>query len=134
MAEWSGSSHPSCTGKPSNRARNVQPNLPGIFTPYWIRIYLGNCLTVLAGPNRCPLRNGDGRMSNLKRLATVVLGIGLLATLTACKGDPNVKKQKYLESGNRYAEKQQFKEAVIQYQNAIQVDPGFEPAHYKLSQ
>ena len=73
-------------------------------------------------------------MRNMKRLATVVLGIGLLAMLTACKGDPNVKKQKYLESGNRYAEKQQFKEAVIQYQNAIQVDPGFEPAHYKLSQ
>jgi tetratricopeptide (TPR) repeat protein len=54
--------------------------------------------------------------------------------MIACKGDPNVKKQKYLESGNRYLDKKQFKEASIQYQNAIQIDPNFATAHYKLAQ
>ena len=60
--------------------------------------------------------------------------IGLLVVLAGCNNDPNVRKQKYLESGQRYFDKAQYREAEIQYQNAIQVDPRFSEAHYRMAQ
>jgi len=57
----------------------------------------------------------------------------LAALLTGCSRDPNVRKQKYLESGQRYFDKGQYREAAIQFQNAIQVDSRFVDAHYKLA-
>jgi tetratricopeptide (TPR) repeat protein len=57
----------------------------------------------------------------------------LAALLTGCARDPNVRKQKYLESGQRYFDKGQYREAEIQFENAIQVDSRFADAHYKLA-
>jgi len=52
---------------------------------------------------------------------------------TGCSRDPNVRKQKYLESGQRYFDKGRYREAAIQFENAIQVDPRFAEAHYRLA-
>lgn len=71
-------------------------------------------------------------MSKQKRSLAMVVTAFLLLALAACKGDPNVKKQNYLESGNRYFENKQYLEAIIEYRNAIQLDPQFAEAHYKL--
>ena len=61
-------------------------------------------------------------------------GVCVLAALfTGCSHDPNVRKQKYLESGQRYFDKGQYREAEIQFENAIQVDSRFADAHYKLA-
>jgi tetratricopeptide (TPR) repeat protein len=57
-----------------------------------------------------------------------------LIVSVGCSRDPNVKKQKYLESGNRYFEKGKYREAVIQFSNAIQVDPNFADAHFRLAE
>jgi tetratricopeptide (TPR) repeat protein len=57
----------------------------------------------------------------------------ITAFLAGCSRDPNVRKQKYFESGQRYAEKGKYREAAIQYSNAIQVDPRFAQAHYQLA-
>jgi cellulose synthase operon protein C len=54
--------------------------------------------------------------------------------LTGCSRDPNVRKQKYLESGDRYFAKGKYREAAIQYANALQVDPRFVAAHYQLGE
>jgi tetratricopeptide (TPR) repeat protein len=64
---------------------------------------------------------------------TVVLGLAIVL-LSGCSRDPNVRKQKYLESGQRYFEKGKYGEAVIQFSNALQVDPKFPDAHYHLAQ
>ena len=56
------------------------------------------------------------------------------ALFTACNRDPNVRKQKFLESGNRYRDQGKFREAAIQYSNAVQVDPRFAEAHYQLGE
>ncbi|HEX4785298.1 MAG TPA: tetratricopeptide repeat protein [Candidatus Sulfotelmatobacter sp.] len=53
---------------------------------------------------------------------------------TACSRDPNVRKQKYLDSGEKYFAEGKYREASIQYLNAIQIDPRFAQAHYDLSQ
>src|SRR5208283_1708202 len=78
---------------------------------------------------------GIGKMWNRKksRLGHVAVGICLLgALLTGCS-NPERAKQKYLESGQRYYEKEQYREAAIQFQNALHLDPRFAPAHYKLA-
>ncbi|HTZ59681.1 MAG TPA: tetratricopeptide repeat protein [Acidobacteriaceae bacterium] len=72
------------------------------------------------------------------RRSTVVpllLLVSLVAGFfTACTRDPNVRKQKYLESGNHFREDGKFPEAVIQYLNAIQLDPRFAEAHFQLGE
>ena len=70
------------------------------------------------------------RASAFRLFVILTLTAGILA---GCSRDPNVRKQKYLESGQRYAEKGKYREAAIQYSNAIQVDPRFAKAHYQLA-
>jgi tetratricopeptide (TPR) repeat protein len=70
---------------------------------------------------------------------TVVVRLLLVGSLipflfTACSRDPNVRKQKYVESGDRYFEKAKYREAAIQYSNAVQLDSRFADAHYKLGE
>jgi len=68
------------------------------------------------------------------RLVAMFLFCLIILTFLGCTSDPNVKKQKYLESGNRYFEKGKYREAVIQFSNAIQVDPNFAEAHFQLAE
>ena len=68
------------------------------------------------------------------RLQFAIVAVCVLAALLAgCSRDPNIRKQKYLESGQRYFDKGQYREAAIQFENAIQVDSRFADAHYKLA-
>ena len=72
-------------------------------------------------------------IANGSRFRYAVAAVCVLAALlTGCSRDPNVRKQKYLESGQRYFDKGQYREAEIQFENAIQVDSRFADAHYKL--
>jgi cellulose synthase operon protein C len=57
----------------------------------------------------------------------------LLAFLFGCSRDPHVRRQKYLESGERYFAKNEFRAAVIQFRNALQADPTYPEAHYQLA-
>jgi len=54
--------------------------------------------------------------------------------LAGCFLDPSVRKQKYFESGERYSQEGKYKEATIQYANAIKIDKNFANAHYSLAQ
>jgi len=58
----------------------------------------------------------------------------LTALFTGCSRDPNVRKQKYFDSGEKYFAEGKYREAAIQYSNAIQIDPRFAQAHYEMSQ
>src|SRR5688572_27222854 len=71
-------------------------------------------------------------MIRMTRALPIVLC--LCAIVAGCSRDPNVRKQKYLESGNKYFENGKHREAVIQYSNAIQVDPNFTEGHFRLAQ
>src|SRR5882672_4209808 len=63
-----------------------------------------------------------------------IFALALVALLAGCKRDPNIQKQKYLESGERYFKSAKYREAVIQFSNALQVDPRFVEGHYQLAQ
>ena len=71
------------------------------------------------------------RSCNLRLLLFCTL---LLALLAGCSRDPNVRKQKYFDSGEKYFAEGKYREAAIQYSNATQIDGRFAQAHYKLSQ
>lgn len=58
----------------------------------------------------------------------------LAAFSTSCSRDPNVRKQKYFDSGEKYFAEGKYREAVIQYSNAILIDSRFAQAHFQLSQ
>jgi len=65
------------------------------------------------------------------RLVAVILAV--LVGFTSCSRDPAVVKKRYLESGNKYFDKGRYKEASIQYRNALKRDPRYGAAHYKLA-
>src|SRR5437660_3706560 len=58
----------------------------------------------------------------------------LLSAMPGCSRDPNVRKQKYFDSGNRYFEKGQFPEAAIEFSNAADIDLEYGAAHFKLGE
>ena len=69
------------------------------------------------------------------RILRLVLSLGLIAVLSVgCSRDPNVRKQKYFESGQHYLDKGQYREAAIQFKNAVQIDSTYGNAHYGLAQ
>jgi cellulose synthase operon protein C len=71
----------------------------------------------------------------MSRSVTVrlLLACCLLATMfTGCTA--NARKQKFFDSGEKYFAQGKYREAVIQYSNAIHIDSRFAQAHYQLSQ
>jgi putative PEP-CTERM system TPR-repeat lipoprotein len=80
------------------------------------------------------------RRSSLGLFKPLVLSRALAALLllvmaaAACSGNPEKRKQAFFESGNRYFEAAKYPEAVIEYQNAIQLDPKFAEARLKLAE
>ena len=56
-----------------------------------------------------------------------------LLGLSGCKHDPNVQKRKYFESGKRYETEGKYREAAIQFSNALKVDRNYSAAHYELA-
>jgi tetratricopeptide (TPR) repeat protein len=62
------------------------------------------------------------------------LTFSLLALSLGCNRDPNARKLKFLAAGDHEFEQQKYGEAVIEYGRALQIDPHFAEAHYKLAQ
>ena len=52
---------------------------------------------------------------------------------TGCASDEE-KKQSHMEKGNAYFEKADYKSAVIEYKNAIKIDPKYRPAYEGLAE
>jgi len=78
----------------------------------------------------------DGR-SRLRNYCVVLGVIALFLSFTfmsGCHRDPNVRKHKYLESGQRYSAQGKDREAVIQFSNALEIDKNFADAHFALAQ
>ena len=81
-----------------------------------------------------PSAVGESNMSRSVSVRLLLACCVLTAIFTGCSRDPNVRKQKYLDSGEKYAAEGRYREASIQYLNAIQIDSRFAQAHYDLSQ
>jgi tetratricopeptide (TPR) repeat protein len=80
--------------------------------------------------NRSPRRMGTWVRGAIA-VGALFVALGLL---TGCHSDPNVVKQKYLESGKKYSAEGNWREAAIQFSNAVKIDKNFSDAHYQLAQ
>ena len=80
-----------------------------------------------------PKKNGR-REAKIPRLVICVVTLLIFSLLSGCHRDPAIRKQKYLESGKRYSAESKFKEAEIQFANALKIDPNFSEAHYEMAQ
>src|SRR2546425_6997259 len=79
------------------------------------------------------LLSNRGDSDRLRRVACrVALLWMLLVMVAACSGNSEIRKQRALERGEAYVKGGKFNEAVIEFQNALQVDPGFVPALHAL--
>ncbi len=78
----------------------------------------------------------DGRWHVFSILKSGLPAMMLLTAilLSGCHGDPNVRKQKYLESGERYSARGKYREAAIQFLNAVKIDKNYAAGHYDLAQ
>src|SRR5579872_6201087 len=65
-----------------------------------------------------------------KKCAGLVLALTVLA---ACSRDPAKYKAAFLSGGAKLAKEGKYQEAVIQFRDAIEIDPRFAAAHYQLA-
>lgn len=74
------------------------------------------------------------RATRRRRVLACTVFFVAMAFLAGCHRDPNIAKQKYLESGKRYSAEGKWREAAIQFSNALKIDKNFPDAHYQLAQ
>ena len=70
------------------------------------------------------------------RHSTSITLIGIVATLILGGCDwfsPESKKAKHLQQGQAYFDTQQYREALIEFQNVVQLDPKDADTHYRLA-
>ena len=73
---------------------------------------------------------------NLLTSPTCAFTASLLFTLTIISCDrisPESTKAKHLDAGRTYFEKEQYREALIEFKNAAQLDPNNADVHYRLA-
>jgi tetratricopeptide (TPR) repeat protein len=95
-------------------------------------------MAVQHGPDclAVPVHKGTYKRFNVnsRNMWLSIVTLSLMAgLLSSCSFDPNVRKQKYFQSGQEYLQKGQFREASIQFNNAVKIDPGFVDAHLQLA-
>ncbi len=64
----------------------------------------------------------------------LLAGSLLIGLTISCSTDPAVAKQKALAEGNEHFAQKRYSDAVVHYRKALQHDPGFAEARYKLAQ
>jgi len=68
------------------------------------------------------------------RVALAIILLSIVGTLCSCARDPQKAKAKYLAEGQTYMKKGKFGDAVIEFRNALRLDPRFVDAYYQLAQ
>ena len=68
-------------------------------------------------------------MKFTKYTSTILLTL----LLVACQGDPKVNRDEFFQSGEEYFEQEQYREAVIQFRNALVIDENYLPAQLSLA-
>src|SRR5215208_2350061 len=69
----------------------------------------------------------------MRRLLTTAMALVCLISV-ACGKDPEVAKREHFARGNEYAAKKKYAEAVVEYRNAVQLDPRYAEARLRLAE
>ena len=68
------------------------------------------------------------------RVLNIVAACVVAVLAAGCSKDPEVAKREFAASGDAYVAQKKYAEAVIEYRNAIQQDPKFGEARFKLAE
>ena len=73
-------------------------------------------------------------MRTYKRNAIPILIFVVAGTIgwTGCHRDPQVRRDRYFQEAQDYAQEEKYDEALIQLKNAVRMDPNFTKGHYEL--
>src|ERR1700754_1786359 len=88
--------------------------------------------------SNCIVSGGKRAQTPRKRLrqnmkSQLPLSIALALSLVGCLSNPEAKKQKFYSQGVADYEAKKYPEAVISLGRAVQIDPKFADAHFKLA-
>src|SRR5688500_11401879 len=56
------------------------------------------------------------------------LAMIVLVVASGCTRDPNTRKTAYLERGTKHLAETKYNDAIVEFKNALQIDPNFAPA------
>ena len=56
-----------------------------------------------------------------------------MIAIAACSRDPKVQAQRFVAAGDAYVAQHKYKEAILEYRNAITAQPSRADVHYKLA-
>lgn len=73
------------------------------------------------------------RIAPLSCRTRMILLVIVAVCISGCSSDPNKRKLRMLNSGIEYVGNRKYQEAIIQFRNAVQLDPRFAAAHYQLA-
>jgi tetratricopeptide (TPR) repeat protein len=74
------------------------------------------------------------RPAPLVRLSVLISIATVFGSLCACSNDPDARKRSYFASAERYAAEKKYDEAIVEYRNALQQDPMYADARFKLAE
>jgi tetratricopeptide (TPR) repeat protein len=69
----------------------------------------------------------------MRSIRFIALTLVAAMALVSCRSNPEAAKKRYVESGDKYFNKGRYKEASIQYRNAVRIDGKYGLAYYKLA-
>jgi tetratricopeptide (TPR) repeat protein len=80
-----------------------------------------------------PYFGGCNKMQRIMIKSLIVwLGCFVLITTLAGCGSVESRRQKYFERGKSYVAEEKYKEAEIEFKNALQIDPEFAEGYFEL--
>ena len=59
--------------------------------------------------------------------------VAVMCAIAACSRDPKVQAQRLVAAGDSYVAQHKYKEAILEYRNAITAQPSRADVHYKLA-
>jgi tetratricopeptide (TPR) repeat protein len=68
----------------------------------------------------------------MRKIRVFAAVLACVLGLISCNTDPNIAKKRYLEMGNKYFDRANYKSASIMYRRALEKDKRYGPAYYKL--
>src|SRR5215208_2693000 len=68
-----------------------------------------------------------------RKVTAVVLVLSVAVALAGCGKDPEVAKREFMRSGQQYVAAGKYKEAIIEFRNAVQQDPRYGEARFALA-
>src|SRR3954470_3790521 len=67
-----------------------------------------------------------------KNRIVIIVALCLAVLVAGCRKDPETKKKEFVESADSLVKQEKYADAIIQYRNALKIDPNSSDIYYRL--